>query len=155
MDPKQTIRERFVPKAVLEALTEEAAYAVPSGMIVGRLVAIMRYPFRVGRESRVQVVEGKPQRIERTRLGAAEPNNDLYLVDSGEPLQISREHFRIERGAGGAYLLVDRGSATGCSVNDSRIGGRDSGGALPLKDGDTIVVGAGPTRYRYRFITLE
>jgi pSer/pThr/pTyr-binding forkhead associated (FHA) protein len=154
MEAKQALISRFQPKAVLHALTPEAAHAVPAGMIVDGMVAILRYPFRVGRESRVLLVDNKLHRIERPREGAAEPNNDLYLVDRGNPLQISREHFRIERTPEG-YLLVDRGSACGVAVNAARAGGNDAGGALPLKDGDTISVGTAPTPYRYRFIELK
>jgi pSer/pThr/pTyr-binding forkhead associated (FHA) protein len=139
---------------VLEALTDEASRAVPSGMLVGGMVGILRFPFRVGRESRVRVFEGKNHRMERPRLGGAEPTNDLYLLDAGTPLQISREHFLIDRIIEG-YQLVDRGSACGTSVEGVRVGGKDAGGKLALRDGDILVIGDGPTPFRYRFIALE
>ena len=151
---RNDILKQFAPKAVLKALTGEAAQAVPTGLIVEGMVPILRFPFRVGRESRVSVVKGQLYRIERPRGGAQAPNNDLYLVDGGDPMQISREHFVIERRAEG-FFVVDRGSACGTGVGKAHIQGGNLGGAAPLRDGETIVVGTGPTPYRYQFISLE
>ncbi len=153
VEDKAEILAQFVPRAVLRAETEEAALALPGAAVVGRMVAIRRFPFRVGRESRVRIVDGQPQRVERPRLGNREPNNDLYLVDAGEPLQVSREHFLIDVASDG-YVLLDRGSACGVSVGDVRVGGRDAGGSAVLRDGDVIAVGIAATPYRYTFISL-
>ena len=152
MDDKQAILKLLLPKAVLKPLTPEAEQAVPDGMIQSGLISIRKFPFRVGRESRVMLVEGKIRRIERPRLGGREPNNDLYLIDSGELLNISREHFQIER-TGEGYVLVDRGSACGTMVGAIRVGANDAGGSVPLKDGDTIGIGTESTPYRYTFIS--
>ena len=152
MDDKQAILRALLPKAVLKAITPEAERAVPGGMIEAGLIGIRHFPFRIGRESRGAISDGKFLRTERPRFGNRKPNNDLYLIDVAEPLQISREHFQIESTAQG-YLVVDRGSACGITVGGTHIGGGDSGGSAPLKDGDTIGIGTGSTRYLFTFIS--
>ncbi len=152
MDDKKAILQLLLPKAVLRAMTPEADSAVPGGMIKSGLVSIQSFPFRVGRESRGLLVDGKFVRFERPRFGDHEPDNDLYLIDAGELLNISREHFRIESTAEG-YLLVDRDSACGTTVNGVRIGGGDAGGSAPLKDGDTIGIGTESTPYLFTFVS--
>jgi pSer/pThr/pTyr-binding forkhead associated (FHA) protein len=154
MESKAEILAQFTPKAALKAITPEAEAAVPQGMSVQGMVGIHRYPFRVGRESRGKIVDGVFHRVERPRRGSAVPTNDLYLVDAGEKLQISREHFRIERTAAG-YQLVDRGSVCGISVGGVGIGGNEAGGSAPLRDGDEIRIGAEVTPYRYTFVVLD
>jgi pSer/pThr/pTyr-binding forkhead associated (FHA) protein len=151
---KEALRRGLTPKAVLRALTPEALRAVPAGMLVDDMLSIVRFPFRVGRESRGRVVDGTFIRTERPKRDNSEPNNDLYLADPGPGLFVSREHFAIER-SGTGYVLIDRGSAGGTSAGGNRVGGRDAGGSAPLKDGDVISVGAENTPYRYAFITLE
>ena len=104
MESKQEILAKFRPKAVLKALTPEALRALPAGMAVGDLLPVLRLPYRMGRESRVQKIEGEWHRVERPRrFGGTEhqPNNDVYLVDGGHLLQISREHLQLEEVAGG------------------------------------------------------
>jgi FHA domain-containing protein len=152
MDDKQTILALLSPKAVLKAMTPEAERAVPDGMMVAGFVSIRHFPFKVGRESRGSVVEGKFLRTERPRFGNRKPNNDLYLIDAGESLEISREHFQIERTAEG-YLLLDRGSACGTTVGGVRVGGNDRGGSTLLRDGDTIGIGTESTPYLFTFVS--
>ena len=154
MQPKAAILARFSPKAALKAMTREAEAAIPQGAVVDGMVAIRSFPFRVGRESRGKMVGGEFHRIERPRRGDHPTTNDLYLVDGGEMLQISREHFRIERTASG-YQVVDRGSMCGIEVAGTRVGGNEAGGIAPLRDGDEIRVGTEVTPFRYLFIALE
>jgi len=155
MDSKQAIIARFAPKAALKAVTSQAAAAVSPGLMVDGMVGIRGYPFQVGRESRGKVVDGVFHRIERPqRVPGSPTNNDLYLVDAGAMLQISREHFRIERTATG-YQIVDRGSVCGMSVGGVRIGGEEAGGTVQLRDGDEIQIGTEVTPYRYTFTVLE
>ena len=154
MESKKEILERFTPKAALKALTQEARAALSQGIVVDGMVGIRGFPFRVGRESRGKMVEGVFQRVERPRRGDSAPTNELYLVDAGEKLQVSREHFRIEHSAAG-YQLVDRGSACGTSVAGTWIGGNEKGGSAPLRDGDEIRVGVDPTPFRYIFMVLQ
>jgi len=154
METKQGVLAHFIPIAVLKALTRDAELAVPQGLLVAGMVGIRSYPFRVGRESRGKVVDGVFHRIERPRRGDSKPNNDLYLADNKERLQISREHFQIERAATG-YQVVDRGSVCGISVGGVRAGGNERGGTLPLRDGDEIRVGEDVSPYSYTFFALE
>ncbi|HLX81371.1 MAG TPA: FHA domain-containing protein [Burkholderiales bacterium] len=154
MTDKQAILAVLTPLAVLKAMTPEAERSVADGMIVAGMVSIRRFPFRIGRESRGRMIDGKFHRQERPKLGNREPNNDLYLVDAGMPLQISREHLRIEKTAAG-YVVVDRGSACGTTVaGGTRVGGNDTDGSAPLKDGDTIGIGTQTTPFVFSFITL-
>ena len=154
METKEKILSRFTPKAVLKAMTPEAEAAIPQGLVVQGMVGIRGFPFQAGRESRGKVVDGVFHRIERPRRGPAAPTNDLYLIDAGEALQISREHFRIEGTAAG-FQVVDRGSVCGISVGGTRIGGDESGGTAPLRDGDEIHIGTEATPFRYIFIALD
>jgi pSer/pThr/pTyr-binding forkhead associated (FHA) protein len=128
--------------AFLKALTPEAQACLG----VPRL-KISKYPFRVGRESRVRHV---PTSIERRRQGSS-LNNDLYLKESGEILNVSREHFQIER-RGGSYYLVDRGSACGTLLEGTVVGGDRAGGEQRLSNGDVIIVGTSESRHVFKFV---
>jgi pSer/pThr/pTyr-binding forkhead associated (FHA) protein len=154
MDKKETILMDVLPRAVLLALTPEAREAVPSAQRVGDAVVILAFPFRVGRESRIRRIDGRIERIERAKGKQGPPNNDLYLVDGGQLLNISREHFQIEKAADG-YVLVDRGSACGTRVNDELVGSGDTGGRCILRDGDVIAAGTKGTPYQFRFYSFE
>lgn len=154
MDDKQKIREKVLPKAVLQAMTPEALEAIPQGQRVDEYVVIRCFPFRIGRESRLRRVDGRVERVERPKRAEREPNNDLYLLDKGKLLNISREHLRIEKTADG-YMLVDRGSACGTRIEGQVLGGEDAGGQRVLQDGDVVALGTATTPYRYRFVALE
>lgn len=155
MDDKQALRALLVPKAVLQPRTPAALRAIPDGVLVGGLVGIRDFPFRIGRESRGTMVDGEFHRVERPRPATWKPNNDLYLLDGGELLHVSREHCQIERTADG-FLLVDRGSACGICVGPVHAGGGHSAAhpSLQLRDGDTIGIGTTATPYLYTFITI-
>lgn len=154
MDDKQSVLLRVTPRAVLKAMTDEALEAIPMNQRIDDLVVIRKFPFRVGRESRVRKVDGRLERVERAKLDDREPNNDLYLMDKGKLLNISREHLKIEKVDEG-YRLVDRGSACGTKVDGEPVGGEDSGGTGKLLDGDVIAIGTVSTPYLYQFIVLE
>jgi hypothetical protein len=154
MDEKQTILDAVTPKAVLKAMTPEARKATPQSSLVEGVVCIRNFPFRIGRESRIKKINGRLERIERTKLDNRPPSNDLYLVDDGHLLNISREHFQIEK-SDNDYVLVDRGSACGTRVGEISVGGNDSTGSLPLKDGDMICIGTKTSPYIFQFITLD
>ena len=100
--------------AWLSALTPSARLA-----LLGEQHVIERFPFRVGRESRLGDA-GRWTAADR-RAGTSAPQlNDLYVLDSGdEVVQVSREHFQIEQ-QGGEYVLVDRASACGTIVEGRR-----------------------------------
>lgn len=153
IDKLQLLTE-MLPKAMLQALTAEALEAVPLVVRHGDKVAIYDFPFKVGRESRVMKVNGRLESIERPKKDNSSPTNDLYLIDRGHRLNISREHFEILCEESG-YSLVDRGSACGTRVAGKSTGGGDRGGIVPLRDGDIIAVGIADTPYTYRFITFD
>jgi hypothetical protein len=153
MNEKIKILTDILPLAVLQALTPVAAIATPQHQRIGDLISIRKFPFRIGRESRFRKTDRGEERLERLKFDNTEPNNDLYLVDRGELLNISREHLQIEKTADG-YRLVDRHSACGTKIEGVAIGGEDKGGSAVLHDGDVIGIGAKDTPYLYRFITF-
>jgi hypothetical protein len=130
--------------AFLKALTPEAKTCLG-----GPLFQIPHFPFRVGRESRGSIGGHFPN--SRRRLDSS-PNNDLYLVDAGHLLNISREHFQIER-RNGAFFLVDCGSACGTLVEGVTVGKGRVGGEKQLENGDVIIVGTSESRHAFKFVT--
>ena len=153
MEDKQSILERVTPLAVLKPMTAEAENSISRYCLGHDFIGIWAFPFRIGRESRVETVNGKLVHAERNKIGSGKPNNDIYLIDRGRFLQISREHFRIEKTETG-YSVADRGSACGTGINTRKIGGEDRGGTHTLEDGDTIRIGADDSPYLFQFITL-
>jgi pSer/pThr/pTyr-binding forkhead associated (FHA) protein len=131
-------------RMALAALTPEAHEALGAAEI-----EIPRLPFRVGRESRATRRAVARVIMERRRTGSR-PNNDLYLLEREEPLNVSREHFQIEHN-GTHWVLVDRQSTCGTIVEGRVIGGKHVGGAAPLHDGDVIIVGTSSSRYVFKF----
>jgi hypothetical protein len=136
-------------RAFLIPLTDKACQAS-----LKKNIPIRQYPFRVGRECRMHIEDGSRVSTERRRTGAA-PNNDLYLQDSAEKMQISREHFQIEQRADGGFDLVDRGSACGTRVGNRAISGGNNGGRCELKHGDAITLGIKSSPYVFRFVVQD
>ena len=129
---------------VLVAVTEQAAYALG-----GRHeIRLTHFPFKVGRESRVS----QEQFAREQRLGRSPQLNDVYLSESpsAELIQISRDHFAIER-LDDDFFVVDRGSVAGTIVAGRRIGGHRKGGRTRLYSGDEIVVGGEDSPYVFKF----
>lgn len=131
---------------VLRAMTPDARTAINRDE-----VALTRFPFRVGRESRVGVVHGRFTDLDR-RLSDESPNNDLYMLDSGRLLHVSRSHLQIDRSQEGGYWLQDRGSACGTVVDGDLVGGHDRGGEHALVNGSQIVVGGPGSPYVFEFL---
>jgi FHA domain-containing protein len=131
-------------RALLVALTPESRIALGAPER-----EITSFPYRVGRESRG---------MERTAYGiiserrdpGSRPSNDLYLVEPDEPLNVSREHFEIDRDGAG-YSLVDRASTCGTIVEGQMVGGDTRGGTRSLRDGDVIIVGTSRSPYAFKF----
>jgi pSer/pThr/pTyr-binding forkhead associated (FHA) protein len=133
---------RSATGAYLVALTPESMDAIQAHEI-----NIPFLPFRVGRESRRRFMTEQGIVAERRRTSA--PNNDMYITEVGDPLNVSREHFLIDRDADG-YFLLDRGSACGTLVEGALVGaGRPE--RTRLKDHDVIIVGTSFSRYIFKF----
>jgi pSer/pThr/pTyr-binding forkhead associated (FHA) protein len=132
--------------AFLKPLTPEAENSLNA-----RLFQISKFPFRVGRESRKLHIVGYPF---SRRHADSTPNNDLYLTETKEPLNVSREHFQIEC-RNDRFFLVDLGSACGTLVEGVVVGGGRNGGQHQLLSGDVIIAGASDSRYIYKFIVAQ
>ncbi len=152
---KQELLRTMVPQAVLKALTPEAKHSIIKREFHQDIIPIYEYPFRMGREARVKYADGAIILQERHKLGGQEPNNDVYLLDNGNYLQISREHCSIVKNDNENYLLKDRGSACGSMVNSCVVGGDDNNGSCELKDGDIITLGSEESPYKFKFIVLN
>ena len=100
-------------------------------------IEIDRFPCNVGRENRSST---KLRVSVEHRMGVVTPLNHVYLHQAGEGRYISREHFRISV-VRGLFVLTDRASALGTTVNGRTIGGRRRGGHIDLQDGDQIAIG--------------
>lgn len=81
----------------------------------------------------------------------ASPSNELYLLDHEEFLNISREHFQIDRKPDGSYEVIDRGSTCGTIVDNVAGGGHGKPTHLPLRHGSVIRVGTPSSPYVFRF----
>lgn len=131
--------------AALAALTPEAKVAIG-----GAQLAIGTFPFRVGRDSRAGKRPIARVLMDRRRP-VSRPNNELYLPEPEPATNVSREHFQIEHN-GAQYVLVDRQSTCGTIVEGQVVGGKQTGGAVPLRDGDVIIVGTSASRYVFKFL---
>lgn len=76
-------------------------------------------------------------------LGGAQPEVDLTPYDA-EAFGVSRRHASLVR-AGDRYTLEDLGSVNLTYVNDQRL---KPGRAIPLNDGDRILLGRLPLIFR-------
>jgi pSer/pThr/pTyr-binding forkhead associated (FHA) protein len=132
------------PRPILVALTPEAA-----AVLGGAESMLGELPFRVGRESRSRPSAAGRTIAERRRRQRL-PTNALYLPEASEPFNVSREHLQIQHN-GSCYVLVDRQSTCGTIVEGAVVGGRGVGGAVPLKDGDVIIVGTSSSPYVFKF----
>ncbi len=154
MEDKQALLKRITPLAILKAITPEAKNTMTKNCIGDEIIGIWKFPFRIGRESRIENRDGRFIVSERDKSAGGKPFNDIYLVDSGQFLQISRQHLQIEKTEIG-YFVSDRGSACGTIINTKKIGGEDRGGTSMLKDGDIIKIGAEDSPYLFEFVTLN
>jgi hypothetical protein len=140
-----TARESNASRAFLAALTPEGKDALQ-----GPEKEITEFPFRVGRESRRFESKEKKALFAEKRNPASRPNNDLYLSEDTDLLNVSREHFQIAR-EGAGFVLEDRGSTLGTIVEGQAVGGDHKGGRVPLRDGDVIIVGTSVSPHVFKF----
>ena len=146
--------------AILAAMTPEATAALDNKPYV-RLTVL---PFRIGREARSRSRLANMMNTIERRLNTVPQLNELYLFEpstSGE-FNISREHCAIDW-VDGQFMLIDRGSARGSTIIESRASERPSTIATTevgqygatrravLRDGDLIVLGRVESPYVFRF----
>jgi len=135
------------PVVTLIPITEDARCAL--GMAE---ISVERLPFSLGRDSRALSYLA-PRMVLSTdrRRGLAPELNDIYLVEPTQPYQISREHLRIAF-VQETFVLTDRGSVRGTTVNWKTVGGDRNGGYTELHDRDVIAVGneASPFVFEFR-----
>lgn len=119
-----------------------------------KTVRLTRFPFRFGRESRYATVHGERVSMEK-RFTEAHPNNEVYLIDEHEVLNVSREHFQIDRLIDGSYKLVDRNSTCGTIVDGRHIGSKERSSEAPLKSGSRIIVGTTDSPFVFEFVAPD
>ena len=129
----------------LIALTKDARAGLGTGEIT-----IERFPFKVGREYRTAAKKAVMS-VER-RLGMAPQLNDVYLVEPVRQVRhvVSREHFLIAL-TQEKFVLIDRGSVCGTTVNGKTIGGDRRGGHIELHDQDEITLEAKGSPFVFKF----
>lgn len=152
-DLKKKLVKSFTPRAVLMPLTKEAGHSMAQ-QCQKEVIPIMEFPFKVGRESRVGENERGLFLKLRIIKSDSRPNNDIYLIDNAKYLQISKEHFEIEK-TNNFYLLKDRGSSNGTTINDITYGGDRKEIQQVINDGDIIKIGSKESEYKFQFILLD
>jgi len=153
-DLKKDILASLTPKAILMPMTKEAAESMVKTSCQKEVLPITSFPFKVGRESRVGENDKGLFLKFRLKKSDSKPNNDIYLIDSSRQLQISKEHFQIEK-TNNFYLLKDRGSTMGTTINGITYGGDKEEFEQVLNDGDIIRIGSKNSEYKFQFLTLD
>lgn len=134
---------------VLKALTPEMELAFR-----GPSLAVQDMPFRIGRESRdPRTARSLPPDLHERRANQSPRSNDLYIVDPGPRLFISRQHLLIERRENG-FFLVDLFSACGTIVEGKVIGGDHRGGEVPLEHQDVIIIGTAASPIIFKLLMV-
>jgi hypothetical protein len=151
---KKILLDKYTPRALLRACNFESKNAIPYLTVQCDVISIFKFPFCVGRESRTRMIDEQYVVIGRETSFDVLPTNDIYLIDRGEFLQVSREHFQIEKHSE-EYYLVDRGSHCGVYVNDKRLHGEGKLITEKLCDGDIIKIGTMESLYIFEFIVLK
>jgi len=151
---KKEIIDSFIPKAVLVPLTEDAKSTITLLHNRKKLIPISTFPFKIGRESRM----GESDRGLFVKLrilsNYSKPNNDIYLIDNNDTLEISKEHFEIINDKD-EYLIKDRESTMGTKLNNVEIGKEQSKYTHILNDGDIIKIGSSHSKYEFQFLILN
>jgi pSer/pThr/pTyr-binding forkhead associated (FHA) protein len=81
-------------------------------------------------------------------------NNDIYLFNCTDNLEISKEHFQIEK-KDGRYFIKDRNSTLGTKLNNEEIGKVENNKSYILKDEDIIKIGSSQSKYEFQFLILK
>lgn len=133
---------------VLKALTTVAKSGLQSDAW-----SFSELPLRVGRDTRTSNAPVTREIAERRARGM-QPNNEIYLRESGSEVFVSREHFLIEQ-VGSEFRLVDRQSTLGTWVDGRLIGGDHRGGDCRLQSGDVIIPGSYKSGFIFKFLVGE
>lgn len=149
-DRKELIK-KMIPKAVLHAQNEESAFATFRSCFIEETIGIWNFPFRIGRECRIKVLNNENVITSRHSTLSTITNNDLYIVDIADKLQISREHLSIVNEEN-KYFLIDKSSTCGTYINEVLV---EQMKKHELKDGDIIKLGSAESPYVFEFVVLD
>ena len=144
----------FLPNAVLIPLTPAAEKSILNTQTQNKVIPIFEFPFKVGRESRMAENERGLFIKLRILSSVSKPNNDIYLINNTENLEISKEHFQIEK-KDRDYFIKDRNSTLGTKLNNQEIGKKRDTQSHLLKDGDIIKIGSSNSKYEFQFLILK
>ena len=119
---EETPSQRLVPILIAETVESRTALS-------GQELPLPVLPFRVGHEDRhLSTIAATYLDPKERRNPGRNPNNDLYLPESGGQKYISRQHFLIQRDSKGRYFVFDRGSTLGTLVGGEGSGEGKNGG---------------------------
>lgn len=134
-------------RMLLKALTAEMDLSFR-----GPTLEVVEFPFRVGRECRATSPNPRPS-LSPERRGGTPRNNDLYILETGSRLFVSRQHLLIEARDSG-FCLMDLFSACGTIVEGRYVGGDHKGGEVALEHQDIVVVGTSNSPYMFKVMLL-
>jgi hypothetical protein len=77
------------------------------------------------------------------------------MIDNGHMLNISREHFLIERAENGGYVLFDRMSSCGTIVRTKQGDHACMAHRCPISHGDIVIVGVQSSPYKFQITIVE
>lgn len=151
---KNELINSFLPNAVLIPITTEAEKSILNTQIINKLIPMFEFPFKIGRESRMS--ENDRGLFVKLRIlnNISKPNNDIYLVNNTESLEISKEHFSIEK-KDDSYFIIDRKSTLGTKLNNNEIGKDKANKPYTIKDKDIIKIGSSDSKYEFQFLILK
>jgi len=99
---KKELLDSMIPKAVLKAVTEESKHSITRREFGHDIIPIYNYPFKIGREARVNYVDGEVILQERHKLGGDDRNGSMPLKDGDIITLGSKEsHYKFK------FILLD------------------------------------------------
>ena len=151
---KNKLINSFLPDAVLIPLTPEAEKSILDTKNVNKLIPMFEFPFKVGRESRM--AENERGLFVKLRIlsNVSKANNDVYLINNADSLEISKEHFQIEK-RDDKYFIKDRHSTLGTKHNNEEVGKDKANNSYALEDKDIIKIGSSASKYEFQFLILK
>lgn len=147
---KRELINSFVPEVILLPVTKEATMS----LMDKKMIVINSFPYRVGRESRISESDRGIFVKLRILNSPINPNNDIYLVNTTQNLEISKEHFQIEK-KDNKYYIKDRSSTLGTKLNNKEIGKENAKDFFDLIDGDIIKIGSSNSQLEFKFLILK